>query len=158
MADPAFLTLLKGEELRAAGVPAPWSFGKADRVRFGEIDALGHVNHTVYLQWFEALRVEYLMDYGVSQFTGNDMQIVLKSVGAQYHAPMFVGQKYIAATRTTAFRNTSFQMHYGVWCEGVLTMEGQALVVCLEQDGRTKRPLTAQMRETFVTRDGAETP
>ena len=37
----------------------------ADRVRFGELDALNHVNNVVYLRWYETLRVLYLEAYGI---------------------------------------------------------------------------------------------
>lgn len=35
------------------------------RVRFGELDPYGHVNHAVYIQYFEAGRVEALADAGM---------------------------------------------------------------------------------------------
>ena len=47
-----FLTPLSIETLRAAGIPDPWTYGQADRVRFYELDALNHVNNTAYLRWF----------------------------------------------------------------------------------------------------------
>jgi len=32
-------------------------------VRWGDLDALGHVNNTVYLRYFESLRVDWLMHF-----------------------------------------------------------------------------------------------
>jgi len=55
-----FLTPLDVAQLRASHIPEPWSYGIADRVRFGEIDVLGHVNNAAYLRWFENLRIQYL--------------------------------------------------------------------------------------------------
>ena len=39
-----YITPLTPVELREAGIPEPWAFGLQDRVRFNEIDMLGHVN------------------------------------------------------------------------------------------------------------------
>ena len=36
------------------------------RVRFGELDPYNHVNHAVYISYFEAARVELLMEAGYS--------------------------------------------------------------------------------------------
>lgn len=35
------------------------------RVRFGELDPYNHVNHAVYVQYFEAARVELLAEAGI---------------------------------------------------------------------------------------------
>lgn len=36
------------------------------RVRFGELDPYNHVNHAVYISYFEAARVELLAEAGIS--------------------------------------------------------------------------------------------
>jgi pyruvate kinase len=79
-----YLTALDASALRDAGIPAPWTFGMADRVRFGELDALNHVNNVVYLRWYETLRVNYLEDYGIYDLAGPDPKFVVKSVGLDY--------------------------------------------------------------------------
>lgn len=155
MAEPDFLKALPCAELRAAGVPDPFAFGYKDRVRFGELDALGHVNHTAYLRWIEAFRVQYLAAYGISHYGSEDMQLVLKSVSVQYHAPMFLNQVYTITGRTAQFRTNGFQMEYGIWVDGQCCAECQAVIVSLEQDGRTKRPLRAAAIDAFKSRDQA---
>jgi acyl-CoA thioester hydrolase len=62
--------------LRALGIPAPWAFGLADRVRFAEIDALGHVNNTAYLTWFESFRLPYLKARGVTDYGPESPRLV----------------------------------------------------------------------------------
>ena len=89
---------LSVDELRAAGIPAPWIFGRRDWVRSGEIDALGHVNNTVYLQWFETVRVGYVQGLAPSPYPESDT--VLKSLTAEYHAEMRRDDAYIVAART----------------------------------------------------------
>ena len=50
MQDPH--SLLTKDQLTAAGL-AGFSYGYQDKVRFYELDALNHVNNTVFLKWFE---------------------------------------------------------------------------------------------------------
>jgi len=35
------------------------------QVRWGDLDALGHVNNTVYLRWFETVRIDWLQGLGL---------------------------------------------------------------------------------------------
>lgn len=152
---PPFLTPLDGPALRAAGVPEPWTFGMADRVRFGELDALNHVNNVVYLRWYETLRVIYMEHYGIYELAGPDPKFVVKSVGLDYRAEVMRGAQYINVGRTVSMRNTSFAMEYATFVDGQITTTGTAICVVLNQDN-TKRALTDGLRHVFKDRDGAE--
>ncbi|MCF6443367.1 thioesterase family protein [Nereida sp. MMG025] len=149
-----YLTPLSLDELRAAKVPEDWTFGVSDRVRFGELDALRHVNNAAYLRWLEAFRLHYLRDYGISDYTKADApKIVLKAIGLEFHKEMLLNEDYIVCGKTVSFGTTSFVMHYAVF-SGDLRTTGQAVIVQLNQDG-TKRPLSDQVKQTLITRDGA---
>ena len=149
-----FLTPLDSAALRDAGIPAPWTFGMADRVRFGEIDALNHVNNVVYLRWYETLRVIYLEQYGIYDDAGPNPKFVVKSVGLDYKAEVHRGASYINVGRTVEIRNTSFKMEYATFVDGKITTTGDAVIVLLNDDN-SKRPLTDALRQTLITRDGA---
>ncbi len=149
-----YLTPLSTGQLRGSGVPEPWSYGFADRVRFGELDVLGHVNNAAYLRWFENLRVHYFQEYGVSDYLGTPPKIVLRNIGLDFKAEVKLNQAYIVTGRTVEMRSNSFTMHYGVWVAGQLTTTGHAVIVNLNDDN-SKRPLTTSLKQTFATRDGA---
>ncbi|MCF2903867.1 acyl-CoA thioesterase [Octadecabacter sp. CECT 8868] len=149
-----YLTPLGPTELRDAGVPAPWAFGMADRVRFGEIDALNHVNNVAYLRWYETLRVHYLDHYDIYNLAGDKPKFVVKSVGLDYKAEVKRGASYINVTRTVALRNTSFTMEYATFVEGQITTTGTCVAVLLNFDN-TKRALPDALRDALMTRDGA---
>lgn len=153
--DPPFLTPMYQDALRDHGVPAPWRFGMADRVRFHELDALNHVNNATYLTWFETLRVAYLRTYEVYEYVPGDPLLVMRAVTVDYHAPLFLGETYITTGRTTRLGRTSFQMAYGVFVEGTLRVEGTAAIVLLAPDGRTGVPLSDDKRDILIRCDGA---
>ncbi|MCY4336492.1 MAG: thioesterase family protein [Litoreibacter sp.] len=148
-------TPLTRDELRELSIPEPWSYGTADRVRFGEIDALNHVNHTAYLRWFETFRINYFRDYGISNYDDGSPRIVLKSITAEFIQEMVVAQDYIVTGRTTSFRNTSWVMEYAVWTDQGLMTTGSSVIVQLDPTTGAKLPLSASVRETLITRDGA---
>jgi len=150
-----YLTPLPVESLRAAGIPAPWVFGRRDKVRFYELDALNHVNNTAYLRWFETLRVAWLSAYGLSDYGPNDPTIVVRALSCDYHAPMFLNEDYIATARCVSVRTTSFVKEYGIWSGGQLKAAGQAVIVVTDDSGTTKMPLPDDARARFIDIDGA---
>ncbi|MFQ6552383.1 acyl-CoA thioesterase [Aestuariibius insulae] len=154
MTDIPYLTPLDEPALRALGIPEPWRYGRADRTRFGELDALAHINNTAYLRWLETFRIHYFRDYGISNYGPDDPRIVLRRVEADYLAEMLLEEDYVVTGRTRAMRRTSFTMDYAIFSGGTLRCTSSAVLVLLEQDG-TKRPLSDEIRQTLITRDGA---
>ena len=155
MTELSLHTFLDAQALRSSGIPEPWSVGMSDTVRFGELDILGHVNNTAYLQWFETFRVSYFQAYGIADYLAGEVpRIVLRQVGVDFLAEMKLGDAYIVTGRTVEMRRTSFRMEYAVWSGGKLRATGWAIIVTLGQDG-TKAPLADTMRAAFAERDGA---
>ncbi|GAA5068995.1 acyl-CoA thioesterase [Roseibacterium beibuensis] len=153
-------TPLDAPTLRALGIPAPWSFGMADRVRFGEIDALGHVNNTAYLRWFESFRLPYLEARKVTDYGPDSPRLVLKRASCDYLAEMFSGMDYVVTGRTRAFRRTSFTMEFGVWLpsedgEARCTATGEAIIVLLNRDAPGRHPIPEAGKQAFISEDGA---
>ena len=149
-----YLTPLHTDDLRAAGIPAPWIFGMADKVRFGEIDALQHVNNAVYLKWFENLRILYFNDLPLWQNSASRPKVVLRNVGLDFRSEVKLTDRYILTGRTTQVRNTSFTMEYGVWVGDRLATTSHAVLVMLNADN-SKRALSDDLKALFIDRDGA---
>ncbi len=150
---------LEAQKLRTLGIPEPWTFGLADRVRFAEIDALGHVNNTAYLTWFESFRLPYLKIRGVTDYGPDSPRLVLKHASCDYRAEMFNGMDYVVTGRTSAFRTTSFTMEFAVWLPApdvaTCTATGTAIVVLLNRDAPGRCPIPEAGRRAFEKLDGA---
>tara|TARA_R110002124_G_scaffold21603_2_gene82641 strand:+ start:270 stop:740 length:471 start_codon:yes stop_codon:yes gene_type:complete len=149
-----YLTALRADQLRSAGIPAPWTFGYADMVRYGEIDMLHHVNNGVYLKWFENLRVRYFIERGIWTADGTQPKVVVRNAGLHFRAEVKLGQNYILTARTTKIGTTSFTMDYGVWVDGTLTTTGDAVLVAIDDKGQ-KCALSDSAKQVFRQFDGA---
>ena len=150
-----YLVPLDRPALAALGIEG-FAYGYADRVRFHELDALNHVNNSVYLRWFETIRVRYLVDYGLSSYgADDDPQLVVRRVTADYLAPVFQDQDYVVTARTTLVKPSSFLMEYGLFVEGALVAMGEAVVVSLTRQGDARQPHRTEAVEAMVARDGA---
>jgi len=160
----SYHTPLDPSTLRDLGIPAPWTFGLADRVRFAEIDALGHVNNTAYLTWFESFRLPYLKARGVTDYGPSSPRLVLKRATCDYKAEMLNGMDYVVTGRTRAFRRTSFTMEFAVWLPdpngATCTATGEAIIVLLNRDAPGRFPIPEAGKIAFTEIDGAreETP
>jgi len=150
-------TPLDAPALRALGIPAPWTFGMADRVRFGELDALGHVNHTAYLRWFESFRLPYLAARHVTDYGPASPRLVLRSVAAQYHAELFGSTDYVVAGQTVRYRRTSFTMAAAIFSlpDAKLHCTAEAVVVLLNRDGEGRFAIPEDGIAAFRDLDGA---
>jgi len=146
--------IVRESELRALGIPEPWTIGLADRVRFSELDVLGHVNNTAYLSWFENFRISYFKDYGFSDYSGPFPRIVLRQIGADFISELKLNDDYIVTGITTAMRSSSFRMEYAVWSGGALRATGWAVLVSLTQQA-VKETLSTEFRNTLIKRDNA---
>lgn len=59
------------------------------RVRFYELDPYGHVNHSVYIQYFETARVELLseMGFGLDTMRERDTAFVVTRIATRFLQP-----------------------------------------------------------------------
>ena len=148
---------LSVDALRAEGVPEPFSFGQADRVRFRELDVLDHVNNAVYLGWFESFRIAYLRAYRIGDYATAAARpaLVLKRVGVEYHRPLHLEDVYVVTGRTRAYRRTSWTMEYRVYSGGAHRTTGEAIICLTAADHATRRPLPDAWVAAFRDRDGA---
>lgn len=63
------------------------------KVRFNELDPYNHVNHAVYISYFEAARVEALetIDLALETLADKGFQLVITEVAAKYRQPATAG-------------------------------------------------------------------
>lgn len=155
MPDPH--TLLSKAELTAAGLDG-FAYGYNDKVRFYELDALNHVNNTVFLKWFETIRVSYVIARGLTSYApgADDPQLVVRHLSADFLAPMYQNEIYTIAARTRSVKSSSLIMEYAVASNGQIRGTGDCVVVSLEQDGKTRRSHFPEAVRAMVDLDGAE--
>lgn len=83
------------------------------RVRFHELDAYGHANHGVYLNWFEHARVELLdsIGFGLGVLAERGVQLVVVHVDIRFRAPAELGDHLVVETELEELRRASGTWH-----------------------------------------------
>ena len=111
-------------------------------MRFGELDPYRHVNHAVYVSWFEAARTEALEDatLGLGDLQDQGYQLVVTSIDVKYRRPAVAGDTCVVETTVEEIRRAST-----VWRQRVLRGEEELVTglirigICDER-GRPTRP------------------
>ena len=81
------------------------------QIRWGDMDALGHVNNAVYLTYLEQARVQYMADLRMWDARVSRMGLIMARVVLDYKLPLLATDR--AATvfsRVSRLGNKSFDM------------------------------------------------
>jgi len=78
-------------------------------VRFYELDPYEHVNHSVYIQYFEAARVEWLTAIGfpLEKLKADGIQIVVTELETRYHGSAGPGDLLTVESELVELRRAS---------------------------------------------------
>lgn len=150
-----YLTPLTDAEQLAFGLDTPQPMAIANRVRYSELDVLNHVNNKAYVDWFETLRTEHYFRLCAPYYQGlAEPRTVLRNANIHYMREMLAGQDYVATSRVSAFRNTSYTVDQQVWSNGLCTrMTG--VMVMLHPDGSGRYPLPEPLKQYLRDAEGA---
>lgn len=118
-------------------------------VAWGEMDALGHLNNTVYFRYFESVRMAYFRETGLWDYmeeTG--VGPILASTQCRFKIPLTYPDTVSAAARVTGVEADRFVMEYAVVSRrhGKVAAAGEGLIVSYDYRGKKKCPLPEELR------------
>lgn len=164
MTDMPFHTPLSAAQQKTVGLKGTWTLVTADKVRFAELDPLNHVNNVAYLTWFENARVAYFKHIGLSRYSdkAHEPRIVIRRGEIDWLQEMRADEVYVVASKTIAYRTTSFSMAQEIWSGGTVRATFECVIVLLTPDGSARMPIPDAICERFHAIDGVprrfETP
>ena len=116
-------------------------------VRWGDMDALGHVNNTVYFRYMEQARIEWLYalaEEGAGYTSGTGPVIV--NASCTFLVPIvYPGEVEVRMYLAEAGRS-SIGSHYELDCAGKRMAEGAAKIVWIELASGRSVPLPGLLR------------
>ena len=83
---------------------------------WGEMDALGHINHTRYLVWMETVRIELFEQIGLMNIP--NVGPILANINANYHHPIHHPAELWCGVRVTRIGTKSFTLQYAIGFSG----------------------------------------
>ena len=92
-----------------------WPISCEIPVQWGDLDALNHVNHTVFIRWMETARMHYFIacDF-TSLLESEGIGPILAGLKVDYSAPVQFPDTITVHTTVTRLGNSSFDMAYRI--------------------------------------------
>src|SRR5438552_9897898 len=120
-----------------------------ERVRFRDLDPMGHVNNAVFLTYVEQARVAFLADAGAA--TGlEDMNLIIARVEIDFKAPVRLGQEVEISVRASRFGTKSFDLDYELRVNGEIVAVATSVQVAYDYNRREPVPVPAEWREKLT--------
>jgi acyl-CoA thioester hydrolase len=121
-------------------------------IRWGDMDAMGHVNNTVYFRYMEQTRIEWL--YACAQRLGvdayDDEGPVIVNASCTFHVPLtYPGEAEIRMFVGLAGKS-SVESYYEISMGGRKHAEGAAKLVWIDLKTAKSAPLPAAFRDLLA--------
>ncbi len=125
-------------------------------VAWGDMDAYGHVNNTVFLRWFETARIIHFDRCAVEDRMKTErIGPILARAAVDYRRPVTYPDTVRAEVKVTRTGKTSFTMAYRLWsrAQNALAAEGEGVVVMIDFKTGTPVPLDEKLRRRIAEVD-----
>ena len=117
-------------------------------VAWGDMDAFGHVNNTIYFRWFETARISYFEKIGLNERMRRErVGPILARTSCDYEKPLEWPDTVRASASVVKLGNTSFVMEYRVTsAKHGDAAKGEGVIVMIDYAKGGKVPLDAELR------------
>ena len=109
------------------------SFVHTERVRFGDLDAMRHLNNVVFLRYFETARIVYLRELVPSHDPAhpeNDaFGLIFAECHINYRSPVHFDEEVAVACSIGNVKRSSFRVEFDMRVGSRLAAEGYGVLV-----------------------------
>jgi acyl-CoA thioester hydrolase len=127
-------------------------------VAWGEMDAMGHVNNTVYFRYFETARIAYFERVGfLTEMERSGVGPILASTRCRFRIPLTYPDRIWVGTRASELEEDRFLMQYRIVSDSkdALAAEGDGLIVSYDYRESRKAPIPKAVRAAIESLEGS---
>lgn len=121
-----------------------WAYSHVDRVRFGDLDPMRHVNNVSFLSFFEDARIQYISGLlGNDPMTRRQFGLIFAECRINYRAPAFFDEEIRTCIRPGEVARSSVRLEFAMFAVGDdrLLAEGYGVVVGYDYAAGRSMPL-----------------
>ncbi len=126
-------------------------FSMVQRVRFGDLDAMQHMNNVEFLRFFETARIDYIRELlpGHSPGNSNEFGFIFAECHINYRAPAFFGDEIRTFIWPAELKRSSLRLGFEMRVEDDdrLVADGWGTLVGYDYAAGKARPLPDAFRE-----------
>ena len=127
-----------------------WPISCEIPVQWGDLDALNHVNHTMFIRWMETVRMHYFIACGfIDLHESEGIGPILAGLKVDYSAPVQFPDTITVHTTVTRLGNSSFDMAYRITSaanRGGSVATGTVSCVVFDYDAGSSTPIPDSLR------------
>ena len=114
------------------------------QMRFGDTDALGHINNARIASYIEVARLDFLNRLGTAV-----RSLILASLYIDFRRQILFGETIHAETEVEALGTSSMTLRQTIFANGERAVDVTSVVVYFDYAGQRSRPLTDDMRKAL---------
>jgi len=121
--------------------------------RWADNDVYGHVNNTVYYQWFDSAVNSWLVEAGLLDIAKGDPIALVVETRCTYAAPLSFPDDVDVGLAVSNVGSSSVRYRIGVFAAGEerASAEGEFVHVAVDRDSRRPVPWPDRWRQEFET-------
>ena len=127
-------------------------------VRYGDLDAQGHLNNAKYLTFFEQARIRYFVELGLFEVGQSfmDIGVIMAESKVTYHAPVEYGTPVKAGACTCKLGNKSMTVQQAIVHAETDEVFATGYVILVAYDYREQKtvPIPETMRTAIAAFEG----
>jgi acyl-CoA thioester hydrolase len=108
--------------------------------RWADNDVYGHVNNTVFYQWFDTAVNGWLIDQGLLDIVGGNPIGLVVETRCSYFGPLAFPQAVEAGLAVSKLGHSSIRYRIGIFAKGAPTAAAEGEFVHVVVDRATRRP------------------
>jgi acyl-CoA thioester hydrolase len=130
------------------------SFVHVERVRFGDLDAMRHLNNVVFLRYFETARISYLRHlipgHEPADPEGSGFGLIFAECHINYRAPVHYDEQVAIACSVADVRRSSFRVPFEMTVGERVAAEGYGVLVGFDYAAQKAMALPEELRESLT--------
>jgi acyl-CoA thioester hydrolase len=137
-------------------MPTDFAYRHRLSVRFRDCDAMGHVNHAVYLTYFEQGRLTFWRE--LTGTPSPHTRVIIARAECDYRAPAHFGDQLEVRVGVGAIGRSSFTLLYEIAhvVSGQLIASGTTVMVSYDYEKNASIPLPDATRELLARLKGSD--
>jgi acyl-CoA thioester hydrolase len=109
--------------------------------RWADNDAYGHVNNTVYYEWFDSAVNAWMVDQGMLDIANGDPIALVVETRCTYSEPLEFPQSVEIGLAVASLGRSSIRYRIGIFAEGSANTAAEGEFVHVVVDRTSRRPI-----------------
>lgn len=120
------------------------------QIRYADLDALGHVNNSNYLTYFEIARVHYFNELLGKDWHWRNEGMILANSSLEFLKPLLIQHEAEVKISTLSVGTKSFELYYEISVDDVVFCSGKSVIVAFNSVRNETIPIPSVMREGLL--------